>query len=202
MSIHSLLAAAGASGKAIPETPTQIVAKLKTAADGAWLMAKADEVEALRLNGMPSEPRKPNPKDEQKDAAKYAKDLAKYEADQAKYKPAMDKFTASRDKLVDEVLEKAGAGARRRSKATHEDHRKAGGDASPPASLFTRSPRAGGGEGRGGHPAGTSTSAAFRSHANDEQRSSPPQYSGERAGRGLARPSSQVRGTGCEIPSP
>ena len=111
VSIHSLLAAAGASGKAIPETPTQIVAKLKTAADGAWLMAKADEIEALRLGGMPSEPRKPNPKDEQKDPAKYAKDVAKYEADEAKYKPAMEKFTASRDKLVDEVLEKAGAGA-------------------------------------------------------------------------------------------
>jgi hypothetical protein len=107
MAIHSLLAHAAANGKQLPADPHALAAKLQ-GADKTWLVAKGEDIEKLRRSGMPQEPRKPNERDKERDAAKYAKDLEKYEADMKAYPAAKEKYVAARDALVDEVVAKAG----------------------------------------------------------------------------------------------
>jgi type 1 glutamine amidotransferase len=110
MAIHSLLAHAAANGKQLSAEPHALAGKLQ-GADKGWLLAKADDIEKLRRAGMPQEPRKPNERDKQRDAAKYERDMEKYEADVKAYPAAKEKYAAARDALVDEIVAKAGAGA-------------------------------------------------------------------------------------------
>lgn len=108
MAIHSLLAHAAANGKMLPSEPHAVASKLQ-GAEKAWLLARGEDIEKLRrAGGMPQEPRKPNDKDKEKDAVRYARDLEKYETDVKAYPAAREKYIAARDVLVDEIVAKAG----------------------------------------------------------------------------------------------